>query len=242
MAFPSSASARPSPKSCACGPITTTSNIRSRLAAWGFRRTRRGALSVGAIHYGQWDLGTLASYSSRGPYRRWPHQARPSSRQAGVTTVSYGESGFVGTSAAAPHMAGAAALLKSGHSFALARRSLKALVEAAVDLGAPGKDDSTGYGKLVLSVLTPQVADVSPRRVAIRPNSYHRRPRFRAQIEGRAKWSFLRERSRAIPDYLAWSDAQIQVRVPTSARTGKVLVIAGGRPRQRAGGRCVPLH
>ena len=29
-------------------------------------------------------------------------------------------------------------------------------------------------------------------------------------------------------DYLAWSDAQVQVRVPTGARTGKVQVITGG--------------
>ena len=102
----------------------------------GIPSDARGALSVGAIHYGQWDLGTLASYSSRGPTadgRIKPDLVAP----AGVTTVSYGENGFVGTSAAAPHMAGAAALLKSATP-SLARDDLwKALVEAAVDLGAP---------------------------------------------------------------------------------------------------------
>ena len=43
----------------------------------GIPSDARGSLSVGAIHHDQWDLGILASYSSRGPYRRRSHQARP---------------------------------------------------------------------------------------------------------------------------------------------------------------------
>ena len=124
-----------------------------------------GSLSVGAIHQDQWDLGTVASYSSRGPTadgRIKPDLVAPS----GVTTVSYGANRlFGGTSAATPHVAGAAALIKSANP-SLSRDDLwQALVDATVDVGAPGKDASTGYGKLVLAVSAPQIADVSPRRV-----------------------------------------------------------------------------
>ena len=187
----------------------------------------RGSLSVGAIHHHQWDLGTLASYSSRGPTadgRIKPDLVAP----AGVTTASYGaEKLFGGTSAAAPHVAGAAALLKSADP-ALSRDGLwKALVESTVDLGAPGKDDSTGYGKLVLSVSAPQIAGVSPRRVQYGQTTTIAGQDFGAD-RGTSKVVFFAEKEPSDSDYLAWSDVQIQVRVPTGARTGKVQVITGG--------------
>ena len=192
----------------------------------GIPSDARGSLSVGAIHYDQWDLGTLASYSSRGPTadgRSKPDLVAPS----GVTTASYGAYGFVGTSAAAPHVAGAAALLKSATP-SLSRDDLwKALVEAAVDLGAPGKDDSTGYGKLVLSVSAPQIADVSPRRVQYGQINTIVGQGFGAD-RGTSKVVFFAGKEPSDSDYLAWSDAQIQVLVPTGARTGKVQVITGG--------------
>ncbi len=192
----------------------------------GIPSDARGALSVGAIHHDQWDLGILASYSSRGPTadgRIKPDLVAP----AGVTTVSYGADGFVGTSAAAPHVAGAAALLKSANP-SLSRDDLwNALVEAAVDLGAPGKDDSTGYGKLVLSVSAPQIADVSPARAQYGQTVTIVGGGFGAD-RGTSKVVFFAGKEPSDSDYLAWSDEQIQVRVPTGARTGKVQVITGG--------------
>ena len=191
----------------------------------GIPSDARGALSVGAIHHDQWDLGTLASYSSRGPTadgRIKPDLVAP----AGVATASYGADGFVGTSAAAPHVAGAAALLKSANP-SLSRDDLwKALVEAAVDLGAPGKDDSTGYGKLVLSVSAPQIADVSPRRIQYGQTTTIVGQGFGAD-RGTSKVVFFAGKEPSDSDYLAWSDVQIQVRVPTGARTGTVQVITG---------------
>jgi subtilisin family serine protease len=68
----------------------------------------RGAVTVGAVAF---DSLALEGYSSRGPTadgRPKPDLAAP----ARVRTASYGES-FPGTSAAAPHAAGAAALLLS---------------------------------------------------------------------------------------------------------------------------------
>ena len=191
----------------------------------GIPSDARGALSVGAIHHDQWDLGTLASYSSRGPTadgRIKPDLVAPS----GVSTASYGTNGllFGGTSAATPHVAGAAALLKSANP-SLSRDDLwKALVEATVDLGAPGKDDSTGYGKLVLSVAAPQIAGVSPSRVQYGQTITIVGADFGAD-KGTSKVVFFAGKEPSDSDYLAWSDAQIQVRVPTGARTGKVQVM-----------------
>ena len=194
----------------------------------GIPSDARGALSVGAIHQDQWDLGTVASYSSRGPTadgRIKPDLVAPS----GVTTASYGVDRllFGGTSAAAPHVAGAAALLKSANP-ALARAELwQALVAATVDVGAPGKDASTGYGKLVLAVPAPQIADVAPRRVPYGQTLTIVGEGFGA-VKGPGNVVFFAGKEPSDSDYLAWSDVQIQVRVPTGARTGKVQVITGG--------------
>ena len=193
----------------------------------GIPSDARGSLSVGAIHQDQWELGTVARYSSRGPTadgRIKPDLIAPS----GVTTASYGvERLFGGTSAATPHVAGAAALLKSANP-SLSRDDLwQALVEATVDVGAPGKDDSTGYGKLVLSVPAPQIASVSPSRV-----QYGRTVTIVGEgfgdTKGTGKVVFFADKEPSDSDYLAWSDGQIQVRVPTGARTGTVQVITGG--------------
>ncbi|MDE2814511.1 MAG: S8 family serine peptidase [Gemmatimonadota bacterium] len=192
----------------------------------GIPSDARGSLSVGAIHYDQWDLGILASYSSRGPTadgRIKPDLVAPS----GVATASYSADRFGGTSAATPHVAGAAALLKSVNP-SLSRDDLwQALVESTVDLGAPGKDDSTGYGKLVLSVPAPQIADVSPLRVQYGQITTIVGQGFGTD-KGTGKVVFLAGKEPSDSDYLAWSDAQIQVRVPIGARTGAVQVITGG--------------
>ena len=127
----------------------------------GIPSDARGSLSVGAIRRDQWDLGAVASYSSRGPTadsRIKPDLIAPS----GVTTASYGtERLFGGTSAATPHVAGAAALLKSANP-ALGRDQLwDALIDATVDIGTRGRDNESGYGKLVL-VSSRQITAVRP--------------------------------------------------------------------------------
>jgi hypothetical protein len=68
-----------------------------------------GAMAVGAINYNDWTTGPQASYSSQGPNNVGlpkPDIMGPDN----VSTDVYG-TGFTGTSASSPHVAGAAALI-----------------------------------------------------------------------------------------------------------------------------------
>ena len=112
-------------------------------------------LTVGAIN---WRTLKLESTSSGGPTkdgRIKPDLVAPTC----VVTETYGgraseyreyECGFEGTSAAAPHVAGAAALVKQ--AFPLYRADeIQAYLEAhAVDQGVPGKDNVYGAGRVLL--------------------------------------------------------------------------------------------
>jgi len=109
-------------------------------------------MAVGAFHHAD---GKLLSYSSRGPTRDGrikPDIAAPSH----VSTVSYGRyrggqnQGFTGTSASAPHVAGAAALIKQAFPNYAAEQIQKFLEDRAEDHGPPGKDNDWGAGQLVL--------------------------------------------------------------------------------------------
>ena len=65
--------------------------------------------------------------------------------------------GFFGTSAATPHIAGAAALIKSSNPENFTAQTLRSkLIEVTVDLGSRGKDNIYGYGRLDLSLLNLQ--------------------------------------------------------------------------------------
>jgi subtilisin family serine protease len=112
--------------------------------------TSASAFAVGALC---WQTGALESYSSQGPTidgRVKPDIAGHDS----VSSATYGAfsgicpSGFAGTSAASPEVAGAAALVKQAHP-AFGPDQLQSFLEQnAIDLGAPGKDDQTGVGAL----------------------------------------------------------------------------------------------
>ena len=67
----------------------------------------------------------------------------------GVSTSVAGFSPFFGTSAAAPHAAAIAGLVLSGNPGLSPADVRQALTATAVDIGAPGVDNRTGYGVLL---------------------------------------------------------------------------------------------
>lgn len=75
---------------------------------------------------------------------------------ANVSTASFGIRGFNGTSAATPHVAGAAALILSTYPTAVPGEVQDYLQTTAIDQGLSGPDAQYGYGRLRLGApLTP---------------------------------------------------------------------------------------
>jgi subtilisin family serine protease len=114
------------------------------------------ALTVGAVD--SFEPYDLAEYSSEGPT-----DGPGGTLQAGlfkpeltaytfVSTVTFGTGNFrfIGTSAATPHVAGAAALLLNWHPQTSATTLKLILQQRAIDLGPPGADTQFGYGRLYL--------------------------------------------------------------------------------------------
>ena len=125
-----------------------------------------GSLTVGAVNW--WD-DSLAEYSSQGPTadgRLKPDLSAP----AGVSGNTYGERGFDGTSASAPHVAGAAALVWQAYPTYSRQEVINYLLSQSLDLGPGGPDTGYGYGRLRLGpvptgqpapVVTPQVGTLT---------------------------------------------------------------------------------
>lgn len=125
----------------------------------GEPRISPNAFTVGAFYQLN---GGLLNYSGRGPTkdgRTKPDISAPSH----VSTVSYGrfnasqeQYGFGGTSAAAPHVAGAAALVKQAFPNYTPEQIQKFLEDRAEDRGTRGKDNDWGAGQLVLGSVPEQ--------------------------------------------------------------------------------------
>jgi hypothetical protein len=119
------------------------------------------ALTVGAAC---WFNAVLEPYSSQGPTidgRTKPDLTGPDGVSTATITSApglsfcFGRIGFYGTSAGAPHVAGAAALLKQAHPTWNPSQVQADLESSAVDLGTPGKDNETGAGLLSLTTAPP---------------------------------------------------------------------------------------
>jgi len=105
-------------------------------------------VTVGAV---AWDSRGLEGYSSRGPTadnRVKPDVVGPDA----VDTASYGAGAFTGTSAATPHVAGAAALILSKNP-SLSVASLRQALERATTSGGStsAKNNDVGFGLIDLS-------------------------------------------------------------------------------------------
>ncbi len=119
-----------------------------------------GVISVGAINAADPGNDAIEAFSSRGP----TNDGRTKPDITGIDGVRVSGSGgsmttFFGTSAAAPHVAGVAALLlqcrpdlkagESGDSPSVDRTTLRNLIlNNAVDLGTSGMDNTFGAGRL----------------------------------------------------------------------------------------------
>ena len=117
-----------------------------------------GVVSVGAIRSSRYIYGPQEDYSSQGPTmdgRIKPDIMGPT----GVKTHAYDLQSFHGTSAATPHVAGAAALIRSANPELTVSELRNQLFAATVDMGSPGKDNIYGHGRLDLSQIdiTPSV-------------------------------------------------------------------------------------
>jgi subtilisin family serine protease len=102
------------------------------------------------------DPYPLEPYSSQGPTfgpggACSGGSAKPDiAAYANVSSVSYGAGVFNGTSAATPHVAGAAALVKQRFPGYSLNEWQTYLEDEALDLGDPGKDSLSGAGRLFL--------------------------------------------------------------------------------------------
>jgi hypothetical protein len=101
------------------------------------------ALAAGATRVGN---DVVEYFSGRGP--TWDGRLKPDlTAPDGVSTETYGDYNFYGTSASAPHLAGAIALLKGMTPYTIAQIKTL-LIKRAIDLGNPGPDYDYGYGRL----------------------------------------------------------------------------------------------
>lgn len=122
-----------------------------------------GSLSVGAI---EWNSNDLETFSSQGPTndeRLKPDITAPDD----VSTASYAPRSFAGTSAATPHVAGAAALVLNAFPDYGPRQVMDYLIANSQDLGPSGPDAAYGYGRLLLPA--PQLNQPPPTPAQIPP-------------------------------------------------------------------------
>lgn len=109
-----------------------------------------GSLTVAATY---WADDVLEDFSARGPTRDGrlkPDLAAPDG--VGVSTEAYA-GGFYGTSASAPHVAGAAALAMETLPSLTPTGIQTWLEDRALDLGEAGKDKAFGAGRLNLAMI-----------------------------------------------------------------------------------------
>lgn len=125
-----------------------------------------GVLAVGAINANDAGLDNIEEFSSQGPcyvpFSSETWRAKPDlCALDGVSVTGAGgfPSPFLGTSAAAPHVAGIAALIKNYNPSLSGGDISRLLKDTANDLGSSGHDSVYGYGRVnverALEAVTP---------------------------------------------------------------------------------------
>jgi len=126
-----------------------------------------GAVAVGYINIGNWETGPQGTDSSQGPTndeRIKPDIMGPSH----ISSFTWGTGNY--TSAATPHIAGAGALILSRYPDCTAFQLQTTLEKWAIDMGASGKDNIYGSGRLRLLLEPPVIFTL--RDVKIYPNPF----------------------------------------------------------------------
>jgi len=135
-------------------PKTGHLNYWTTSRSIGFPADSPDAVTVGAVDVN--SPYSLEIYSSQGPTFGTSGVCSGGSTKpdivayANVSTASYGTAVFNGTSAATPHVAGASALVKQFFPAYTVDQLQNYLESEALDLGAPGKDNLYGWGRLYL--------------------------------------------------------------------------------------------
>lgn len=114
----------------------------------------QGAITVSATY---WSNDSLEPFSSRGPTtdgRTKPDVVAPDGVQRSTPSP------FSGTSASAPHVAGAAALLLQVNKSMSVNQLKQALESEANDLFEPGKDNKSGWGRIDVYSAYQQIASL----------------------------------------------------------------------------------
>ena len=144
----------------------------------GIPSDARGALSVGAIHHDQWDLGTTGKLQFARPHCRWPHQARP--RRARKRDDGFLWCGWVcgdlGCGSPCGWCGGPAQI---GQPVALARRSMEGPRRGRCRFGGTGQGRQHGIRQARAGGVSAANCGCLAASHSIRPNNYYRRPGFR---------------------------------------------------------------
>ncbi|MBN2548504.1 MAG: S8 family serine peptidase [Anaerolineales bacterium] len=116
----------------------------------------RNSLTVGAIN---WADNALEYYSSQGP--SFDGRLKPElTAAAKVSTNAYGDGAFDGTSASAPHVAGAAALVMQANPGFSNQQVRDYLINHSIDEGSYGPDNEFGHGRLYLGEPGAEIAEI----------------------------------------------------------------------------------
>jgi subtilisin family serine protease len=179
------------------------------------------AVTVAAV-----DVGSFAQewYSSEGPTNgpggiETGGLAKPDiAAYANVSTASYGPAGFNGTSAATPHVAGAAALVRQANPSFTPSQLQDFLVSRAVDLGPAGFDTAYGHGRVHLGTAPTVATDTTPPDVSA-PNA-----NFRTGVNVAKASPHLRvEVSFTATDASGISSTQLQQRIDSGSYSNVTL-------------------